>query len=206
MGCATTPGLRVAARLPPCLGIRRPGGGAHPARHRRAGAAGDVAPRRDAADHRLLRLRGGIGPLRLPGLQPADVGRRRLDHRPALRRRGVRPGADGLAALRRAGGDPGRDGGAHGHAGGPVATRVDRRVSLHAHRDRLPVRRGGHHHHPPAAGLPRPATDWWLQPHPLRQRGHPPRRGERLDRGHRHRRAGGAARRARGSTAASPER
>ena len=41
---------------------------------------------------------------------------------------------------------------------------------------------------------------------PLRLRVHPPRPGQRLDRGHRPRRAGGACSSARGSTAASPAR
>ena len=59
------------------------------------------------------------------------------------------------------------------------------------------------HQLPDFLGLP-PAGG--SNPQSLRQRGHPPRRGERLDRGHRRRRPGRAARVRRGSTAASPGR
>ena len=61
----------------------------------------------------------GTRALRPPGLQPADVGRGRLDDRAAVRRRRGRPRPDGIAALRRPGGDPGRHGRAHRDAGRP---------------------------------------------------------------------------------------
>ena len=175
----------LAARVPAFLGWRGPGGRPHPPRHRRPRAAGDLAAGRHAAHHRLLRLRGRDGALRPPGLQPADVGGRRLDDRTALRRRGVRPRPDRLGPLRRPGGDPGGDGRAHRDARQHPAPRVDRRVPLDPHRHRLPVRRGRHHHRPPAAGLLRPAPDRRHQPAPRRLRAHPPQRGQRVVARHR---------------------
>ena len=62
-------------------------------------------------------------------------------------------------------GDPGRHGRAHGDAGEHPAARLDRRVPVDAHRDRLPVRRGRDHHHPPAARLPRSAPDQRVEQH-----------------------------------------
>ena len=66
----------------------------------------------------------------------------------------------GFAPLRRAGGDPGRDGRADGDAGEHPAARLDRRVPVDAHRDRLPLRRRRDHHRsiscPTSSGCRRP--------------------------------------------------
>ena len=162
------------------MGRRGPGGGPDPPRHRGARAARNVPARGHASRHRLLRLRGRVGPLRLLGFEPADVGRRGFDDRAALRRRGVGPCLHGIGPLRRPRGDPGRDGRPHRDAGEHPASGLVGRIPVGADPDGLPVRRGGHHHRPSATRSLGPAFDRRFEPAPLRLRAHPSRPGQRV--------------------------
>ncbi len=194
-------GEDVAVRPPPVftslhgyqrgLGQRGSRRGPDPPGHRPTRAAGDVAPRRHAADHRFLCVRRRHGAVRPPRLQPPDVGGRRLDDRPPVRRRGRRIRRAGISALRRARGHPRRDGRADGGARRHPAARLGCRIPLDPDHDGLPLGRRRHHRHPPAARLPRPAADRRLGPASVPLRGQPSFRGPGRCAHHGARRPGG---------------